>query len=83
MFKLKKNSVEQKALNPMSLNYFIFSVKQQYGDLKDHSLIAQLINERFNLKVTKDQVDDYYGFNDILVECFEDESRKQIYKLKH
>lgn len=78
----KKNSVKQKRIDPISLNLFIFTVKQQFGDLKDHSLLAYYINQKFKLNITKEDIDDFYGFNDILVECFEDESRKQFYKLQ-
>lgn len=81
----KKNSVEQKRVDPITLSFFIFTLKQSYGKLKDHALIAQLLNEKFKLGVTRKDIDEYYGFNDnpvIIDECFEDESRKHEYFLK-
>ena len=78
----KKNSVERKSIDAISLNLYIFTVKQQYKDLSDHALIAHLINQKFKLNITKEHIDNFYGFNDIYVENFEDESRKQFYKLQ-
>lgn len=78
----KKNRVKQKSMNPISLGIFIFSVKQHFKGLTDHALIAHLVNEKFKQTITKEDIDDYYGYNDIMVECYEDESRKHIYKLQ-
>jgi hypothetical protein len=83
MYKLKKNSaVEQMRVNPQVLNFFILTLKQDYPNLSDHTLIAQLLNQRFKLHVTKNNVNEILGPEIILTECFEDESRKQFYKLK-
>lgn len=78
----KKIAVEQKRVSALQIAFFIFNLRRDYADLKDHSLIAHLLKTRFKLNVSKQDIDDYYGFNDIITECFEDESRKHFYTLQ-
>ena len=83
MYQLKKNSaVEQMRVNPHVLNFFILTLKQDYNNLEDHTLIAQLLKERFKINVNKNDVDKILGVETKQHDCFEDESRKQFYKLK-
>lgn len=69
-------------ITPITLGYLIFKIRSKYSNVKDHSLIAQYITNYYKINITKEDIDNYYGFNDIVVECFEDESRIQEYKLK-
>lgn len=83
MFKIKvKNSVKPKKLDHVSLGFYIFLIRNKSGPIKDHALLAQLIKKRFKIEVSKSDIDNYYGFNDVVSECYEDESRKQLYKLQ-
>jgi len=78
----KKNSVKQKRVSSLQIAFFIFNLRQDYADLKDHSLIAYLLKTKFKLNISKQDIDSYYGFDDIITECLEDESRKQFYTLQ-
>ena len=85
MIKLKKNSVKQKSVNNMLLSILLFKLKQDYGNVTDHALIALILKTKYKQELTKKDIDDYYGFNDapvVIHEDYEFESRKQQFKLQ-
>ena len=85
MIKSKKNSVKQKSMNKMLLSLLLFKLKQDYGNVTDHALLALILNTKYKQSLTKDDIDDYYGYNDepvVVHEDYEFESRKQSHKLQ-
>lgn len=83
MFKIKvKDFIKPEKLDHISLGFYIFLIRNKSGPIRDHALLAQLIKERFKVEVSKADIDNYYGFNNVVSECYEDESRKQFYKLQ-
>lgn len=70
-------------MSAVQIAFFIFRLRQDFANLTDHSLIAHLLKTRFKLSVSKEDINNYYGFDDIITECLEDESRKQFYTLQY
>jgi hypothetical protein len=69
----------------MLLGLLLFKLKQDYGNITDHTLIAYTLNTKYKQNVTKKDIDRYYGFDDtsiIIHEDYELESRKQKFKLQ-